>query len=622
MKKATRFKHLIIGSLITTTLLVGACAPSSDNTPVAVKPTGPAQPNQVKPTVVVTEGHEIVQGGLRSQNLQAVYDDTTQSMTLHGQLEITPFDGSPKATLNVALAGTSNGDSRITLKPYKSDLQIPEGMNLAAKATCLGDDGDCGTSFIDIYVQYKDHVYRHQVETVSNEVAATKTIPLPLHTSDEDTETVDESHDEETTKAPELDDDNEPIEDDDDFGTPGQYIGDVQSDLKELFNIEPKKATPPSPLKPEAQEETKPEAPEMPEQPSPLKPAPVKTEPTKPATPAQPEPVKPSKPAEPATPAKPVPAPAPAKPEVKKPEPVKPVAPEKQKPVKTPEKAPEKTPEKAPPKPATPPAKESAPVAPEKPEQKPQEEIPPTIKAPEGKKSSSVESDLNVAKKIIQVIGGIANGTLKNALSLFDLTKKETKTGFYLSRPELKTYYGSNELVYLIQKMGKFTLENFENYEVRVGDLSKQKGGTIYTRKQGRMVPKHKSHKNGLDADISYYFTNPKHQGQSALSTKGKIREDWEIEKQWELFKMFNETKLVDRIFVHKKLKKAFCDLAKKRGEVQSTTQEGLAFETLWRLQARPSDHADHFHLRVKCSSMQSACAAPMAEPPRRMGCF
>ncbi|MFS4457677.1 penicillin-insensitive murein endopeptidase [Bdellovibrio sp. HCB2-146] len=609
MKNATRFKHFIIGSLVTTSLLVGACAPSSDNTPVAVKPTGPAQQNQVKPTVVVTEGHEIVQGGLRSDNLQAVYDDTTQSMTLHGQMEITPFDGSPKATLDVALAGTSKGDSRITLKPYKADVQIPEGMNIAAKATCLGDEGDCGTSFIDIYVQYKDHVYRHQVETVSNEIAATKTIPLPLHT-DHETEAVDESHEEEAATAPELDDDNEPIEDDDDFGAPGQYIGDVQNDLKELFNIEPKKT--PSPLKPESKEETKPEAPATPEQSSPLKPAPVK-----------PEPTKPSKPAEPTAPAKPAPAPAPTKPEIKKPEPAKPATPEKQKPVKTPEKTPEKTPPKTPEKPATPPAKEPVPAAPEKPEQKTEtEQIPPTIKAPDEKKDSPIESDLNVAKKIIQVIGSIANGSLKNALSLFDLTKKETKTGFYLSRPELKTYYGSNELVYLIQKMGKFTLENFENYEVRVGDLSKQKGGTIYTRKKGRMVPKHKSHKNGLDADISYYFTDPKHQGQSALSTKGKIREDWEIEKQWELFKMFNETKLVDRIFIHRKLKRALCDLAKKRGEVQASTQEGLAFETLWRLQARPSDHADHFHLRVKCSSIQSACAAPMAEPPRRMGCF
>jgi penicillin-insensitive murein endopeptidase len=596
--KRSLFNQLLVSSLLLGSFAFVACAPSAGTDPLKTKPTATSTPTAEKPSLYQEEGVEVVRGGVHSEKIDVAYDEVTKSMTLKGQLQLTPFDGGPLAVVDISLVGKATDADRISLKPLVDD-KTPNGIKVAAKATCLDEAGGCSASFIDIYVQYNDHIYHHQIETAgSTQTAKAAPYLIPMDNKPAKAPTILDLDKEDDLMAAQRDDEDEPIEDDDDNGTEqGHYIGDIKGDLKELFDVNPKPATPlvmaspsPSPVPVPA---TK--TPEKPAEKTRVKKPEVKTPEAKPVgkpevkTETKPE-AKPTTPAKPATPA-PVEKPktTPVKPETKKPE------------VKKPEvKAPEVKPEAK---------SEEKPAAAEKPAAKPEE------------KSGPLTSLGNIGKKIYQVMGSASAGFLKNALSLFDLTKKEAPTGFYISRPNLKTYYGSNEMIYMIQKMGSFTLGRIPDYSVRIGDISKQRGGIIYTRSRGKTVPKHKSHKSGVDADISYYFKEQKDQGQSALTSKGLAREDWLIDMQWGLFKMFNETKLVDRMFIHRKLKKAMCNYVISKGEITADTKEGIAFETLWRLQPRQSDHADHFHLRVKCSSIQQGCLA-MPDPPRTTGCF
>jgi penicillin-insensitive murein endopeptidase len=593
-------KRPVFNQFLASSLLLGslmafvACAPSSGTEPLKIKPTATSTPAAEKPSLYKEEGVEVVRGGIHSEKLNVVYDEVTKSMTLKGQLQVTPFDGGPLAVVDIDLAGKSVDAERISLKPLTED-KTPNAIKVAAKATCIDEAGGCAASFIDIYVQYNDHIYHHQIETAgSTQTAKAAPYLIPMDQKPAKAPTILDLDKEDDLSAAERDDDNEPIEDDDDNGTEqGHYIGDIKGDLKELFDVSPKAATPvvaASPVSSPAPSQAPVPATKTPEKPEVKKPVP-KVE-TKPEVKVE------------------------TKPEVKPPVVVKPA------PVTVPPKK-ETTPAPAPAE------KTKVPVKPEvkknetKPEVKQETapEKPAREKEEEKEKGGPLTSLGNISKKIYQVMGSASSGFLKNALSLFDLTKKETPTGFYISRPELKTYYGSNEMIYMIQKMGSFTLSHIPDYSVRIGDMSKERGGIIYTRSRGKSVPKHKSHKSGVDADISYYFKDPKTQGQSALTAKGLAREDWLIDMQWGLFKMFNETKLVDRMFIHRKLKKAMCNFVIAKGEITADTKEGIAFETLWRLQPRQSDHADHFHLRVKCSSIQQGCLA-MPDPPRTTGCF
>ncbi|MNL43857.1 Penicillin-insensitive murein endopeptidase precursor [compost metagenome] len=164
----------------------------------------------------------------------------------------------------------------------------------------------------------------------------------------------------------------------------------------------------------------------------------------------------------------------------------------------------------------------------------------------------------------------------------------------------------------MIGQMGLYTKKEVPGYILPIGDMSKEKGGKFGT---------HKSHQTGLDADVAFYFESKNLQRSfvSAVAVD-KPHGSWMLEKQWGLFKMVNKTKLVDRIFIHKTLKKALCQLAIKKGEIDKSDKSGDIYETLRRLSA-DTDHNTHFHLRLKCSKAQIRCRQ-LPEPAAGTGCF
>ena len=348
MKQKRSFnKQLIFSSLLTGSLAaLVACAPTAGKEPLKTTPTATSQP-QVKPSIYKEDGVEVVRGGVHSEGLTVNYDDATKSMTLKGQLQITPYDGGPLAVVDISLAGQATDSERINLKPLAGDKTTPPGMNVAAKATCLDEAGGCAASFVDIYVQYNDHIYHHQIETSSSKESTKATpylVPMDDTKPGKPATILDLDKDDDLVAA-ERDDEDEPIEDDDDYDTSqGHYIGDIRGDLKDLFNVDAKPATPaaspsPSPsaspaakaeVKPPTKAETKPATPAAPVAPVKTeKPAasPVKQTPATPAAPVKTEPKTEVKPAPVKTEPKKEVKPTPAKPEEKK-EP-KPEAPEK-----------------------------------------------------------------------------------------------------------------------------------------------------------------------------------------------------------------------------------------------------------------------------------------------------
>lgn len=216
------------------------------------------------------------------------------------------------------------------------------------------------------------------------------------------------------------------------------------------------------------------------------------------------------------------------------------------------------------------------------------------------------------ASSPIQAIGKVNEGHLENAADFLRFVTSNSRSGLRVMRPQRNTHFGSNELVYILKIMGQFTTKYIPGLTVTVGDLSYKKGGRLGT---------HKSHQNGLDADVAYYFKKKVLQGHFASAVnKIAAHPDWMLEEQYEMFKNLVSTRLIDRIFIHRVLKKEICALAIKKGEIKEDQKSGDIYQTLRRL-IPDTQHHNHFHLRVKCSKAQIRCRQ-MADPAQTTGCF
>lgn len=209
-----------------------------------------------------------------------------------------------------------------------------------------------------------------------------------------------------------------------------------------------------------------------------------------------------------------------------------------------------------------------------------------------------------------QAVGRVNAGRLENGISLVIADSKNV--GFTLRRPNLNKHWATSELAYLIDKMGTYTRKIAPDHILRIGNISKEHGG--------KSAP-HKSHQNGLDVDIAFYFKSDADSAASESAIKnGSPRADWMMAQQWELFKYVTSSKFVNRIFIHPALKKALCQNAIKKGELQRDSKSGIAYETLRRLRPE-SGHYNHFHMRIECSESQIRCRT-LAPPPAQTGCF
>jgi penicillin-insensitive murein endopeptidase len=183
--------------------------------------------------------------------------------------------------------------------------------------------------------------------------------------------------------------------------------------------------------------------------------------------------------------------------------------------------------------------------------------------------------------------------------------------------------YGSQGLIELLERSAaEIARLHPEGERLQIGDIAAIGGGPI----RG-----HASHQNGLDADLVYYRTS--HREQSAADGDAGFIEtfvtgegadhadvagthaspDLDVARSWELIKLLSASHRLARIFMHPAIKRAFCQEARSRGELQSESR------TLSRL--RPLDnHDDHMHVRISCPTESPGCV-PQPEPDADPGC-
>lgn len=167
--------------------------------------------------------------------------------------------------------------------------------------------------------------------------------------------------------------------------------------------------------------------------------------------------------------------------------------------------------------------------------------------------------------------------------------------------------YGNPVMVEFIARVSQQAREKIisrTEWVAEVKDIAKLNGGYLYP---------HKSHQNGLDADIGYIFKskNSGYYGQGVVNGH-HIDSDFDIEAQYKWFTQMVQSNVaqVHYIFVHHVIKDAMCKMAKEKGVFAEPDKSENAdvLRMLRRLYPRPNDHHDHFHLRLKCPLNNKGC--------------
>jgi penicillin-insensitive murein endopeptidase len=200
-------------------------------------------------------------------------------------------------------------------------------------------------------------------------------------------------------------------------------------------------------------------------------------------------------------------------------------------------------------------------------------------------------------------IGSYAAGCVQGAIPL-----PAEGRGYQVMRPQRRRYFGHPLLIRYVQEMAA-TAEQQGLGRLLIGDLGQPRGGP--------MPFGHRSHQNGLDADIWFWLpgdgvmlslTEREVVGApSMLSAAGRVldTQQWS-QRQTEVLRLAVGFDVVARIFVNPVIKMALCEQF-----------PGAS----WLQKLRPWwGHDDHFHVRLRCPAGQPGCQDQ--DPlPARDGC-
>lgn len=201
-------------------------------------------------------------------------------------------------------------------------------------------------------------------------------------------------------------------------------------------------------------------------------------------------------------------------------------------------------------------------------------------------------------------VGSFSSGTVANGV-LLDSAELPTKGEFHsiIERHQRhRTRWGTRELVDLIQKAAQHVYSAEGGAPLRVGNMSKKKGGDIRWSR---------SHNSGRDADLAFYVVDAT-TGESVkapdllrFDEQGipAGREDlrFDVARNWRLVEgLLGQTEVnVQWLFISIPLKEMLLAHARSIGADPEVVRR--AAEVLHQPTDAPP-HADHFHLRIGCS--------------------
>ncbi|MFT5430466.1 MAG: murein endopeptidase [Myxococcota bacterium] len=165
-------------------------------------------------------------------------------------------------------------------------------------------------------------------------------------------------------------------------------------------------------------------------------------------------------------------------------------------------------------------------------------------------------------------------------------------SGFTVRTP--KRAYGTKKAIRLFKKAVASVRKKFrKTATLPVGDLSYRGGG--------RMRP-HRSHRDGRDMDVGYYFKDGRSRNWFAKARAKTL----DVPRTWALFKALIATREVEFIFVAYPLQRALYRYALKHGETKKSLNRVFQWPRSRRKKAGiirlERGHADHFHVRFKKS--------------------
>lgn len=158
---------------------------------------------------------------------------------------------------------------------------------------------------------------------------------------------------------------------------------------------------------------------------------------------------------------------------------------------------------------------------------------------------------------------------------------------------------GTGLMISLLENSAAALHNRYPEVTVAIADIA-QDGG-------GRFSP-HRSHQNGLDADILYIGSKD---WESMTSGRG-VNDDFDFVKNWEYWRSLAAQRIVtgdhmysvvNMIFVNHSIKRALCRWTKENGMLS----DPLNRELMGRLFSIDG-HDSHFHLRLRCSPYHSEC--------------
>ena len=203
-----------------------------------------------------------------------------------------------------------------------------------------------------------------------------------------------------------------------------------------------------------------------------------------------------------------------------------------------------------------------------------------------------------------QAIGTYQAGCLTGGASL-----PPNGNGYQVMRLSRARFYGHPHLISFITDLA----DNMAKQNIGtllVGDLSMARGGPF--------LRGHRSHQNGLDADLWYNLGKKRqlslHEREalgaySLVARNGRnVKSQLWSKKHAQMLKLAASNPNVDRIFVNAAIKKQLC-------RNKTSADDG------WIRKIRPWwGHADHFHVRMKCPTDSPLCKA-QAPIPKGSGC-
>lgn len=153
-----------------------------------------------------------------------------------------------------------------------------------------------------------------------------------------------------------------------------------------------------------------------------------------------------------------------------------------------------------------------------------------------------------------------------------------------------KRAFGTRTAVDVIANSVQVVLKQHpKTVDLPVGDLSWRGGG--------RMRP-HRSHRDGRDIDVGYYFND----GKQRRHFRKANRKSLDAARTWALFQAMLDTGTVEYIFVSYRLQKALYQQAARSGVDKKMLSRWFQWPRHWRNRRgvirHERGHDDHFHVR------------------------